>query len=111
MLLRRGYQDDEFHITPIQSTYVLAVIVAEYRNREVLDVNGNLLFEVIARPGAIDNGQGEYAFNVGQNLLAEMSKYTNIDFYSVHPHVKMTHAAIPDFSFGAMENWGLLTYR
>ncbi|KAL0882634.1 hypothetical protein ABMA27_001069 [Loxostege sticticalis] len=106
-----GYQDDEFHITPIQSTYVLAVIVAEYRNREVLDVYGNLLFEVIARPGAIDNGQGEYAFNVGQNLLAEMSKYTNIDFYSVHPYVKMTHAAIPDFSFGAMENWGLLTYR
>lgn len=86
-------------------------MVAEFKSRQVSDENGNLLFEVIARPGAIDENQEEYAFKIGQDLLAEMSRETAIDFYDVHPHIKMTQAAIPDFSFGAMENWGLLTYK
>ncbi|KAL0882635.1 hypothetical protein ABMA27_001070 [Loxostege sticticalis] len=106
-----GYEEDEFYITPIQSTYVLGFMVAEFKSRQVSDENGNLLFEVIARPGAIDENQEEYAFKIGQDLLAEMSRETAIDFYDVHPHIKMTQAAIPDFSFGAMENWGLLTYK
>lgn len=69
------------------------------------------MYEVIARPGAINTNQGEYALNIGQDLLSAMSKYTDKDFYSLHPHIKMTQAAIPDFRAGAMENWGLLVYR
>lgn len=69
------------------------------------------MYEVIARPGAMRANQSDYAFDIGQDLLAKMSEHTAMDFYSVHPYVKMTQAAIPDFSAGAMENWGLLTYR
>nr|AEO12696.1 aminopeptidase N3a [Ostrinia nubilalis] len=107
-----GFVDDVFFITPIQSTYLLAIIVAEYETLEKLnEITGDIEYEVIARPGAIQSGQAQYAFEVGQELLAEMSNHTAMDFFSVHPHVKMTQAAIPDFSAGAMENWGLLTYR
>lgn len=92
------------------STYLLALIVAEYDSIEYRE-NGTLMYEVIARPGAINTNQGEYAFDVGMELLAEMSDHTALDYYSVNSDLKMTQAAIPDFGAGAMENWGLLTYR
>lgn len=105
-----NYTDDVYYTTPVMSTYLIAIIVAEYDSIQ-RNENGLLMYEVIARPGAISAGQGQYAFDVGQELLAEMSNHTALDFYSVHPDIKMTQASIPDFSAGAMENWGLLTYR
>lgn len=110
ILFCSGYQEDVYYRTPIMSTYLLALIVAEYNSLE-LNQNGVLMYEVIARPAAISAGQGQYAFDVGQDLLAEMSNHTALDFYSQNPNLKMTQASIPDFSAGAMENWGLLTYR
>ncbi|XP_063824395.1 membrane alanyl aminopeptidase-like [Ostrinia nubilalis] len=105
-----GYEEDVFHITPIMPTYLLALIVAEYKSREVFN-DGTLVYEVIARPNAIDTNQGDYALEIGQKLLAEMSDHTALDFYDVHPYLKMTQGAVPDFRAGAMENWGLLLYR
>lgn len=93
------------------STYLLAVIVAEYDSITVTNTEGALSYEVIARPAAISSGQGRYALDVGQALLREMSSHTAYDFYSIHPNLKMTQASVPDFSAGAMENWGLLIYR
>lgn len=106
----RGYTDDVYHTTPVMSTYLLALIVAEYQSLEY-NQNGRLMYEVIGRPGAINANQGQYAFEVGQELLAVMSNHTGMDFFSMNPELKMTQASIPDFSAGAMENWGLLTYR
>jgi len=40
-------------------------------------------------------------------LLNLMEIYTNIPY----EYAKINLLAIPDFSFGAMENWGLNTYR
>ncbi|CAK1599080.1 unnamed protein product [Parnassius mnemosyne] len=105
-----SYQDDIYYTTPIMSTYLLALIVAEYSSLEVMQ-NGAITYEVIARPAAIEANQGQYAFDVGQKLLAAMNDHTALNFYSMNPNLKMTQAAIPDFSAGAMENWGLLTYR
>lgn len=93
------------------STYLLAIIVAEYDSLRVNNNAGLLVYEVIARPGAINAGQGQFALEFGQDLLEEMSNHTDYDFFEQHEHLKMTQAAIPDFGAGAMENWGLLTYR
>lgn len=92
------------------STYLLALIVADYKSISY-SPEGKLLYEVIGREQAIDDQQGQYAFDLGQVLLLNMSEYTGIDFYGMDDNLKMTQAAIPDFSAGAMENWGLLTYR
>lgn len=106
-----NYENDVYHRTPIMSTYLLALIVAEYDSIALPNEEGLLIYEVIARPNAINTGQGQYAFDVGQELLDEMNNHTDYNFYSMNPELKMTQASIPDFSAGAMENWGLLTYR
>nr|AHW57924.1 aminopeptidase N [Mamestra brassicae] len=105
-----GYENDVYHTTPIMSTYLLALIVADYSAVQ-FPVTGVVRHEVIARPGAIYDGQGDYAQETGQALLAWMNTHTNYDFFSQNANLKMTQAAIPDFGAGAMENWGLLTYR
>lgn len=92
------------------STYLLALIVADYGAVQ-FPTTGVVRHEVIARRGAISEGQGDYAQETGQALLAWMNTHTAYDFFSQNANLKMTQAAIPDFGAGAMENWGLLTYR
>ena len=93
------------------STYLLALIVADYDPEPNQPAEGQVYHEVIARPGAIIDGQGVFAQATGQNLLRWMEDHTNYPFLRQSPNLKMTQAAIPDFGAGAMENWGLLTYR
>ncbi|SPP82964.1 blast:Membrane alanyl aminopeptidase [Drosophila guanche] len=84
------------------STYILAFIISEFTARK------DDKFGVLARPEYYS--QTQYSFNVGPKILAEIGKYLNLDYYTLG-NDKMDMAAIPDFSAGAMENWGLLTYR
>lgn len=60
---------------------------------------------VWARREAID--QAEYALKVGPKILSFFEEYFGLPF----PLPKMDMVALPDFSAGAMENWGLITYR
>lgn len=84
------------------STYLLAFIFSEFIARK------DSTFGVYARPEFY--AQTQYSFNVGRNILDEMSKYLDLNYFELG-NDKMDMAAIPDFSAGAMENWGLLTYR
>uniref|UniRef100_A0A1A9W2N5 Aminopeptidase n=1 Tax=Glossina brevipalpis TaxID=37001 RepID=A0A1A9W2N5_9MUSC len=96
------YYTDEYEVTPKMSCYLLAFIVSEFNERS----NGN--FGVLARPEYYM--QTEYSFDVGQEILNVLDEYFKLPFYTTGIN-KMQMAAIPDFSAGAMENWGLLTYR
>lgn len=60
---------------------------------------------VWARSEAID--QAKYSLKIAPQILKYFEKYFQIDF----PLPKMDMVALPDFSAGAMENWGLITYR
>ena len=51
--------------------------------------------------------QGKFALEVATKILSFLSEY----FDEPYPLPKMDLVAIPDFSAGAMENWGLVTYR
>ncbi|XP_067625622.1 membrane alanyl aminopeptidase-like isoform X2 [Eurosta solidaginis] len=96
------YQDDVYVTTPRMSTYLLAFIVSEFTQRN----NGK--FGVISRPEYYD--QTEYSFNVGQKILNKLESYFGINYYNMGID-KMHMAAIPDFAAGAMENWGLLSFK
>lgn len=60
---------------------------------------------VWARPGFIETA--EYALKIGNKILHFYEDYFGIKF----PLPKMDMIALPDFNAGAMENWGLITYR
>ncbi|RLU27565.1 hypothetical protein DMN91_001369 [Ooceraea biroi] len=93
------YYVDKFEQSVPMSTYLVAFIISEFDSR------GTNEFKVWARPAAID--QANYALKIGNDsckLLEELfdQKYTL---------PKMDMVAVPDFAAGAMENWGLVTYR
>ncbi|XP_022366845.1 aminopeptidase N isoform X1 [Enhydra lutris kenyoni] len=96
----------EFETTPIMSTYLLAYIVSEFKNLEDTAPNG-VLIRIWARPSAIDEGHGTYALNVTGPILDFFSKH----YDTPYPLNKSDQIALPDFNAGAMENWGLVTYR
>uniref|UniRef100_A0A673M173 Aminopeptidase n=1 Tax=Sinocyclocheilus rhinocerous TaxID=307959 RepID=A0A673M173_9TELE len=60
-----------------------------------------------ARKKAIEDGQGDYALKITQPILEFFEKYYNTSY----PLSKSDQIALPDFNSGAMENWGLVTYR
>ena len=53
--------------------------------------------------------QANYALNITPKVTAFYSDYFGIPYSSMMPKLDM--AAVPDFYYGAMENWGLVIYR
>ncbi|XP_011643165.1 putative aminopeptidase-2 [Pogonomyrmex barbatus] len=92
-----------FYKTVKMSTYLVAVIVSDFACKTVKTDNPEL--SVCARPNAIS--QTEYASSV-MHPLVEFFETTYNQSYQLP---KLSMAALPDFGSGAMENWGLLTYR
>ncbi|OWR41735.1 aminopeptidase N precursor [Danaus plexippus plexippus] len=103
-----GRISETFFTTPLTSTYLLAFIVSHY---DRVESNGspNRPFDIYARNNA--GITGNYSLVMGEKLLEAMENYTQIPYYTMARNITMQQAAIPDFSAGAMENWGLLTYR
>ncbi|XP_043498883.1 putative aminopeptidase-2 [Polistes fuscatus] len=92
------YQDN-FKTTVPMSTYLVAFAIFDFAK------NSSETLTVWARPDMID--QSRYALKIGSNALAYLQKL----FDQPYELPKMDMVAIPDFSAGAMENWGLITYR
>ncbi|KAF2725507.1 hypothetical protein K431DRAFT_280881 [Polychaeton citri CBS 116435] len=93
-----------FNKTPIMSTYLLAFIVGELK---VYETNKfRVPVRVFCTPDKeIDHGV--FSAELGAKTL----EFYEQQFGSPYPLPKMDMVAIPDFSAGAMENWGLVTYR
>lgn len=93
-----------FDVSPIMSTYLLAFVIGPFEYLEMLDKK-NRPIRVYTTPGKKE--QGRYALEVGCKSLAFYEEYFGIEY----PLPKLDMIAIPDFANGAMENWGLITYR
>uniref|UniRef100_W8AJQ4 Puromycin-sensitive aminopeptidase n=2 Tax=Ceratitis capitata TaxID=7213 RepID=W8AJQ4_CERCA len=93
-----------FDRTPIMSTYLVAVVVGEYDHVEGKSEDG-VIVRVFTPIGKKE--QGLFALEVATKVLPYYKSYFNI----AYPLPKMDLIAISDFSAGAMENWGLVTYR
>ncbi|CAM4734208.1 unnamed protein product [Leuciscus chuanchicus] len=94
-----------FAATEVMSTYLLAFIVSDFTFIEQID--NDLQIRIFARKEAIDAGQGQYALNKTGPILRFFEEYYNVSY----PLPKSDQIALPDFNAGAMENWGLITYR
>lgn len=103
---KSGWTWDHFDETVPMSTYLVAYGINCFKSKDALKVEGSKsLFKVWARPDAID--QVDYSAIVGPKVLKFYEDY----FEQPFPLPKTDMIAIPDFAAGAMENWGLITYR
>ncbi|VDK73005.1 unnamed protein product [Onchocerca ochengi] len=94
----------KFATTPLMSTYLVAFVVGKLEYIEG-KTNGDCLVRLYTVPGKKE--QGKFSLEVGIKALDWYSKWFGIDY----PLPKCDLVGIPDFSMGAMENWGLVTYR
>uniref|UniRef100_A0AAA9S835 Aminopeptidase n=3 Tax=Bos TaxID=9903 RepID=A0AAA9S835_BOVIN len=99
-----GLIEDHFDVTVRMSTYLVAFIVSDFKSVSKMTKSG-VKVSVYAVPDKIN--QADYALDAAVTLLEFYEDYFSIPY----PLPKQDLAAIPDFQSGAMENWGLTTYR
>ncbi len=102
--LADGRVEFDFAETMKMSTYLLAFIVGPFEATDPVDLRG-VPTRIIAPKGNLHLTQ--YALDAAVWCLEYLSDYYHIPY----PGDKLDHIAIPDFSAGAMENVGLITYR
>ena len=90
--------------TPKMSTYLLAFCIGEFEFISGQTAAG-VLVRIFACPGSIP--KCGYALKCTIKALDFYNDYFGIPY----PLPKVDMIAIPDFAAGAMENWGLVTYR
>ncbi|GES62400.1 aminopeptidase 2 [Aspergillus terreus] len=99
-----GKKAVKFNTTPLMSTYLVAFIVG---HMNYIETNAfRVPIRVYATPDQ-DIEHGRFSLDLAARTLAFYEKA----FDSTFPLPKMDMVAVPDFSAGAMENWGLITYR
>lgn len=98
------YEIIKFSPTPKMSTYLLAFIVGDFENIESKTKNGTQV-RVFTTPGK--KHQAKFALSCAVKTLEFYEEYFDIPY----PLPVLDMIAIPDFSSGAMENWGAITYR
>ncbi|CAN7979453.1 unnamed protein product, partial [Ixodes pacificus] len=100
-----GLMADTFETTVKMSTYLLAFVVSDFQVPGYMNGSILLQFKVWARADAIT--AVEYSLSIGPKILEYYEEYFSIKY----PLPKTDMIALPDFSAGAMENWGLVTFR
>ncbi|KAL2013371.1 hypothetical protein VTN00DRAFT_896 [Thermoascus crustaceus] len=99
-----GKKAVKFNKSPLMSTYLVAFIVGELNYIETKKFR--VPIRVYATPDQ-DIEHGRFSLELAAKTLAFYEKAFDSEF----PLPKMDMVAVPDFSAGAMENWGLITYR
>ncbi len=98
-----GWQTVTFKKTKPMPSYILAFSVGEFDSVEI---------KGLSVPGRIYTPKGQshrtkFAVKHTPRILAKLEDY----FGSSYPYEKLDFVAVPNFTHGAMENAGLVTYR
>ncbi|KAL4658678.1 endoplasmic reticulum aminopeptidase 1-like [Arapaima gigas] len=99
-----GLKEDHYLTSVKMSTYLVAFVVCDF-SFSTAETKRGLKVSVFAPSHQIS--QTHYALNAAVRILNFYEEYFQIPY----PLPKIDLAAIPDFEAGAMENWGLLTFR
>lgn len=95
----------KFDTTPRMSSYLLAWVYGELQSKSAQTKSG-VEVNVWSTPAQSLDGL-DFALDHAVKTIEFFNEYFGIDY----PLPKSDHVALPDFSSGAMENWGLITYR
>ncbi|XP_052128357.1 aminopeptidase N-like, partial [Frankliniella occidentalis] len=102
---RPGFVLTSFPKTVPMSTYLVALVVSDFYDTKAEHTEGKAQVAIWGRRDAA--GQMKYAREIAPKAMAFFEDYFDIKY----PLPKQDMVAIPDFNAGAMENWGLITYR
>lgn len=94
-----------FKKTPRMSSYLLAFVIGELHKKTARTKSG-VEVNVWATPAQNENTL-DFALDIATRSIDFYDEYFGVKY----PLPKSDHVALPDFSSGAMENWGLITYR
>ena len=94
-----------FEKTPRMSSYLLAFVIGELHKKSARTKSG-VEVNVWATPAQNENTL-DFALDIATRSIDFYDEYFGVKY----PLPKSNHVALPDFSSGAMENWGLITYR
>lgn len=94
-----------FETTPRMSTYLVAFVCGELHKRTAKTKSGVdiRVWATTAQPAE----SLDFATDIAKRSIEYFEDYFGVPY----PLPKADHVALPDFSSGAMENWGLITYR
>lgn len=109
IISRVSHADPDYSIvtyaeTPIMSTYLVAYVVGDLECISSKTCH-NKPVSVYTPIGKKDHGA--FSLDIACKAIPFYENYFDIDY----PISKVDLVAIPDFAAGAMENWGLTTYR
>lgn len=93
-----------FEQTPIMSTYLLAFVVGELEYKTAKSKRG-IEIRTYATKEQVEHTV--FALDTAVKCLDFYEEYFDIPY----PLAKCDLVALPDFASGAMENWGLITFR
>jgi len=95
----------KFERTPRMSSYLLAFAAGDMQGVTAMTKNGTLVGVYATKAHPASNL--EFALDIAVRSIEFYEDYYGVKY----PIPQSLHVALPDFSSGAMENWGLVTYR
>lgn len=100
------YVVTKFAQTPITfQSYLVAFVVCDFKMIE--DNSAIPKQRVFATAAQIDNKDADFALDFGVRSLKALEDYLGVKYLMP----KLDQILVPDFAAGAMENYGLVTYR
>ena len=91
--------------SPRMSTYLLAWVIGKFHGKTVKNAHGVEIATYCALNQDVD------AVDFANEIAAKSLEFYDDNFGVPYPLKKLVQVALPDFEAGAMENWGLVTYR
>ena len=95
----------EFETTPKMSTYLVAFVIGHFNSKTMTNKHG---VEVTTYAAL---NQPKSMLDFPNQIAADALDFYDNLFDMPYPLPKLDQVSIPDFEAGAMENWGLVTYR
>ena len=91
--------------TPRMSTYLLAWVIGHFHGKTVKNAHGTEITTYCSLAQDVDS------VDFANEIAAKSLEFYDDNFGVPYPLAKCVQVALPDFEAGAMENWGLVTYR
>jgi len=96
-----GMMQTHFDITPIMSTYIVAIVMSDF----VRVPNANKTINMWCKSSL--TSKVKFAHGIAEKVVEFLIQYTN----NSQKVPKMDHVLISNFTVGGMENWGLIIYK